>query len=195
MNTTHRKIAGFMSAESIYSLAFYIVMVAAIAGVGAGIMSKTASAKGVSAVSILRANYQAEASLLGYGAVAPTAQEIVKLSHGLISLTGTAAPFTATLTGVGSFTITNRPTATPVGFSINVAAITSVDVCKAIGSVGWGSWDGVVKGALASTSPVPNTSAGSGPASLGLIPTKTLLLTVCNAVKATAPVQITLVSQ
>lgn len=66
MNTNSQKISGFMSAESIYSLAFYIVMVAAIAGVGAGVLSKADSAKAASAISILRANFIAEGATLGY---------------------------------------------------------------------------------------------------------------------------------
>lgn len=186
MSMNNRKIAGFMSAESIYSLAFYIVMVAAIAGVGAGIMSKSAAAKGVSAVSILRANYQAQVAISGYGAAAPTVAEISKLSSGLIDAAGS-------VTGVGAFTITNRTTASPVGFSIDLTGVANADVCKAVASTGFGSWDGLAKGALASSDPIPSSAATS--ASSGLISTKGTLLTVCNAATASAPVTLTFVSQ
>lgn len=189
MNRQHSRIAGFMSAESIYSLAFYIVMVAAIAGVGAGIMSKSASAKGVSAVSILRANYQAQCALTGYNAAPPTALEIFKLTHGLVSVNGA----NAVLTGVGTFSITDRPAATPAGFSIMVEGVSNVDVCKSLASVGWGSWDGVAKGSYAAASGIPSSAATS--TSSGLISAKSTLLTVCNAVTGAAAVELTFFSQ
>lgn len=192
MSMNNRKIAGFMSAESIYSLAFYIVMVAAIAGVGAGVMSKTGSAKAVSAVSLIRANYQAEISVAGYGAV-PTSDQMVGLSGGLLTADAVATN-PATLTGVGGFLITNRPTAGPTAFSIDVSGISSPDVCKSVASVGWGTWDGVVRGTLTASAVIPSAAATAS--ADGLISTRTLVHTVCNAAGAgTAAVDLTFVSK
>lgn len=124
---------GFMSAKSIYSLVFYVVMIAALAGVSAQIMKKTVSEKAVSAVSLLRANYQSQISIGGYGLLSPTSKETVNLSDNL--LTEDLVNPVGLLVGVGSFGITNRNT------DNSVTNITNSDVCKAIGNVGWITWD------------------------------------------------------
>lgn len=181
MSMNNRKIAGFMSAESIYSLAFYIVMVAAIAGVGAGIMSKSAAAKGVSALSVLRANYQAEVSLLGYGAADPTTAELDKLSGGMLDAGGMA--------GVGTFSIINQPTAGPRAFAINVEGVNNTDVCMALTSTGFGSWNamGIAAAALSSTGSIPSTAGtitASGTVTAGSLTTKALAKTQCANIAA-----------
>lgn len=188
MSMNNRKIAGFMSAESIYSLAFYIVMVAAIAGVGAGVMTKTATAKAVSALALLRANYQAETSVSGF-ATPVTAAQLVKLSGGLLTAGGAND---ATLTGAGTFAIVNKTANPATGFGINITGVTSPDVCKAVGSVGWGTWDALAGEAIASATVVTaanlittrNGAAGAGD-----------LLTVCNAATPAAAVTLGFLSQ
>lgn len=192
MSMNNRKIAGFMSAESIYSLAFYIVMVAAIAGVGAGVMSKTATAKAVSAVSLLRANYQAEISVAGYGAAAPVSRSLAVMSGGLLTPSATPAD-PASLSGIGTFAIVNRPAAGPTAFVINVAGITSPDACKAISNVGWGTWDAVAKGALTASASMPTTAATSTAA--GLLSAKATVHVACNAVTPAAPIALAFVSK
>lgn len=193
MNTSIRKIAGFMSAESIYSLAFYIVMVAAIAGVGAGVMSKTATAKAVSAVSLIRANYQAETAVAGFNG-APVTAQLVQLSGGLLTPSATATDAFATLSGAGTFAIINRNPATATGitgpaFGLNISNITSPDVCKAVGSVGWGTWEGVNAAAItASSAPAALITTRSGAAANDL-------LTLCNAATPAAAVTLGFVSR
>lgn len=182
MRKQNRTIAGFMSAESIYSLAFYIVMVAAIAGVGAGIMSKNAAAKGVSALSILRANYQAEVSMLGYGAASPTGPEIGNLSAGLLDDTGN-------LSGVGTFSIVNQPTLVTRTFAINITGVQNSDVCMALASTGFNSWVamGVVSAVLTSTGSIPSTPGtitSSGTVTGGVLTTKALAKAQCMNIAA-----------
>lgn len=185
MRKQNRTIAGFMSAESIYSLAFYIVMVAAIAGVGAGIMSKNAAAKGVSALSILRANYQAEVSMLGYGAASPTGPEIGKLSAGLLDDTGN-------LSGVGTFSIVNQPTLVARTFAINIVGVQNSDVCMALASTGFNSWVamGVVSAVLTSSGAgatipsTPGTITSSGTVAGGVLTTKALAKAQCMNIAA-----------
>lgn len=200
MQTKNRTIAGFMSAESIYSLAFYIVMVAAIAGVGAGVMSKTATAKAVSAVSILRANYQAEVSVAGYNGV-PTEARLEVMSGGLLTA-GAAASNIATLSGVGTFSIVNQrapagAAGTPMTrFTIQVMGIISPDQCKALASVGWGTWEraGNITAALTSATSIPSAAA-TAPGASGQFTTKGLIHTVCNLVTAAVPVNLALTSK
>lgn len=199
MQTQHRRIAGFMSAESIYSLAFYIVMVAAIAGVGAGVMSKTGTAKAVSAVSILRANYQAEVSVAGYNGI-PTEDRLELMSGGLLTA-GAAASNEASLSGVGLFSIVNQraPAAvagTPMTrFSIQVMGIINADQCKALASVGWGTWERVGNIAAALTSSTSIVSSAATSAAPGQFTTKALIHTVCNTATAAAPVDLALTSK
>lgn len=172
MSKNNRKIAGFMSAESIYSLAFYIVMVAAIAGVGAGIMSKSAAAKGVTALSVVRANYQAQVSLLGYGAV-PAPTEMAALSGGLLDADGAMA-------GVGTYSIVNQPGLLTRAFAINVVGVNNPDVCMALTSTGFGSWTamGLAAAALTSATSIP---AASGEISSGGAVTAGVLITKAKA--------------
>lgn len=199
MQTQHRRIAGFMSAESIYSLAFYIVMVAAIAGVGAGVMSKTGTAKAVSAVSILRANYQAEVSVAGYNGI-PTETRLEIMSGGLLTA-GAVASNVATLSGVGIFSIVNQVApggvaADPITrFSIQITDIINADQCKAIASVGWGTWErvGNIAAALTSITSIAATAATSTVP--GQFTTKALIHTVCNTATAAAPVDLALTSK
>lgn len=133
----NRKIAGFMSAESIYSLAFYVVMVAAIAGVGAGVMVKKDSAKAAAAISLLRANYMAEGATLGY-TPAGNAAELVRLSGNLLN-TGAIVPGDAATVTVLPKTGGTAPT----GFAIMVEGLEKADICAAIAGVGFGTWAGV----------------------------------------------------
>lgn len=188
---TTRKIAGFMSAESIYSLAFYIVMVAAIAGVGAGIMSKTATAKAVSAVSLTRANYQAQVAIAGYGALSPTTAEVEVLSGGLAS--------GGVISGAGTLSITNRTVLIPVAFSINLVGVTSRDVCKAVSQVGWGTWDAVHAGtaALASDAPAPTTSPliAAGVITAGVFLVKPATMTFCDGLMPGLPLALSYISK
>lgn len=159
MNTHSRKIAGFMSAESIYSLAFYIVMVAAIAGVGAGVLSKKDSAKSAAAISLIRANFVAESATLGYSPVA-LAATIQRLSGHLLELDTVAN--TVSLPGGGLVSMGLRSTTFPMtGFTINVVGVTKPDVCNAIGGVGYGTWSAFAArtSALPSSAAIINTSA------------------------------------
>lgn len=146
MNTQTRRIAGFMSAESIYSLAFYVVMVAAIAGVGAGVMVKKDSAKAAAAISLLRANYMAEGATLGYTPPG-TPADVVRLSGNLLQLT--AVP-DAVLPG-DSAIVTLLPKTggtAPTGFIIHVTDITKPDICSAVAGVGFGTWEGMAVAAV-----------------------------------------------
>lgn len=192
MSMNNRKIAGFMSAESIYSLAFYIVMVAAIAGVGAGIMSKTATAKAVSAVSLTRANYQAEVAIAGYGAAHPTAAQVEKLSGGLAA--------GGVITGAGTLSILNRPVGGPLAFSINLVGITSSEVCKAVAQVGWGTWDAVHAGsaALGSATAAPSTAAAitsAGVITAGIFQTKVAAMAFCSSIRTATPLALSYISK
>lgn len=153
MNTQTRRIAGFMSAESIYSLAFYVVMVAAIAGVGAGVMVKKDSAKAAAAISLLRANYMAEGATLGYTPPG-TAADVVRLSGNLLQLAG-AVP-DAVLPG-DSAIVTLLPKTggtAPTGFIIHVTGITKPDICSAVAGVGFGTWEGMATSSVTAGSTV-----------------------------------------
>lgn len=186
-----RSIAGFMSAESIYSLAFYIVMVAAVAGIGAGVMSKSNSAKAVAAVALVRANYQLHCATFGYGGPQPNARLMVEMSGNLLTPHATAPA--AILPGVAVYSITNRTN--PPAFSINVEQLESPDVCKAVGSVGWGTWQAVVKGILLAGDGIPVIIAAPGNLGSGLINTGATLNLVCNAARMNQMVQLTFISQ
>lgn len=137
MSMNNRKIAGFMSAESIYSLAFYVVMVAAIAGVGAGVMVKKDSAKAAAAISLLRANYMAEGATLGYAPAGNNA-EVVRLSGNLLNA-GAIVPGDAAVVTVLPKTGGTAPT----GFAILVTGLEKPDICSAIAGVGFGTWAGI----------------------------------------------------
>lgn len=190
MKKRFSKIAGFMSAESIYSLAFYIVMVAAIAGVGAAVLSKSSSAKAVAALSLIRANYQQYITLNGYPTTQPSNMQMAVMSgHLLTPRQGVPA---AELPGVAIYSITNR--VNPVAFSINVSEIKTPDLCKAVGGVGWGTWGALVKGILLSTAAIPSSSAQPGFAGSGIINTKNGLHTICNAAEPNMFVQLTFIS-
>lgn len=159
---------GFMTAESLMSLFFYIVMVAAIAGVGAMVMTKTSGAKGAAAVSVARANLVGTANLLSnVEAAAMTADQA---THMIADVAGV-------IPGVGTMTFVAMTDATIAnGIGINVAGITSPDVCRAVGSVGFGTW------ALMKASAVASGDAAAS----GL--TKAALETACAAATPAAPV-------
>lgn len=181
MSKNNRKIAGFMSAESIYSLAFYIVMVAAIAGVGAGVLSKADSAKAASAISLLRANYIAECGTLGYSPIAGAAG-VVRLSGGLIQLD--AAGTAALLPGGGTVTMGLRSTTFPItGFTITITNINKPDVCNAVGGVGYGTWSAFLAQAKPGSLPAASKSINTASKPwTSKVATKTL----CDAAATTA---------
>lgn len=180
-----------MSSESIYSLAFYIVMVAAVAGIGAGVMSKSSSAKAVAAVALIRANYQMHTASFGYDGPQPNARLMAEMSGNLLTPHPTAPA--AILPGVAVYSITNRTN--PPAFSINVGELKSPDVCKAVGAVGWGTWQAVVKGILLFNDAIPTAIAAPGMLGSGLVDTGATMNLICNAAEPNLMVQLTFVSQ
>lgn len=191
MNMQRTRIAGFMSAESIYSLAFYIVMVAAIAGVGASVLTNKDSAKAAAAISLLRANYVAESAGLGYTPPA-TAVALYRMSGNLLVLDIVPATPTVTLPG-GSGLVTMgvrgtgaAPLAPLTGFTISVMGIVKPAICSAVAGVGHGTWTGLAFTTAAA--PLPGPSVAVSHAS------KTTLKTACDAATASAPVNLLYIS-
>ena len=161
-------------------------MVAALAGVGAMLMSKTAGAKGASAVAIARANLQGMSNIMNYtvGSQIP----VDDATH-MLAVVAAGATTPGVIPGVGEMKFIARqpgvaPLTNPSEIVIEVSNITSPDVCRAIGGVGFGSWVAITKGVVASTGAINSTSATS--TTDGLIPTKTVLETVCANADATA---------
>lgn len=150
---------GFMTAESLTSLFFYIVMVAAIAGVGAMVMTKTSGAKGAAALSIARANVVGMINLMDAGTAA--AMPVPQATH---MIAQPAAGTTGTIPGVGTMSFVAMTDATLLGnVAINVTGITSPDVCRALASVGFGTWTGMT-GQAAALSAGATVPAGVSPA-------------------------------
>lgn len=170
---------GFMTAESLTSLFFYIVMVAAIAGVGAMVMSKTSGAKGAAALSIARANVIGMANLMDYDTAAKMPYS--DATHKLADATGV-------IPGVGTMTFVAQPALAapivPKQVAININGITDPDVCRALGSVGFGTWAamGMQSAAISAAGSLaagPGSITSAGVITPGLISTKAQLEHVC----------------
>lgn len=167
-----------MTAESLTSLFFYIVMVAAIAGVGAMVMSKTAGAKGAAALSIARANVTGMGNLMDY-TIASTLP-VDQATHMIADAAGV-------IPGVGTMEFVARPAAASVEVGIVVSDIENPDVCRAVGSVGFGTWTGVAAAATPSVVNLSNysipgtaaTATAAGVITAGAVSTKSTLETVC----------------
>ena len=167
-----------MTAESLTSLFFYIVMVAAIAGVGAMVMSKTSGAKAAAAVSIARANLSGMSNLIDATTAATMSAD--QATHKIADAAGV-------IPGVGTMTFVEMTDATLTGnVAINVAGITSPDACRAMASVGFGTWTGVTGQATALTAAATVPTVGTlaaisagGTVTAGVLPTKPQIEAFC----------------
>lgn len=183
---------GFMTAESLMSLFFYIVMVAAIAGVGAMVMTKTSGAKGAAALSIARANIIGQANIMDYGVAGTT--PVDQATHKLADAAGV-------IPGVGTMSFVSMPAApNSTRVAINITDITDPDVCRAVGSVGFGTWAGVgIQNAVITSTGSIAATAGSvsagGTITSGAISTKTTLEGVCSKIQETHPATLVFITK
>lgn len=183
---------GFMTAESLMSLFFYIVMVAAIAGVGAMVMTKTSGAKGAAALSIARANIIGQANIMDYGVAENT--PVNQATHKLADAAGV-------IPGVGTMSFVAMPAApNSTRVAINIVGITDPDVCRAVGSVGFGTWTavGIQNGAISAAGAISATAgtvSAGGTIVSGAISTKTTLEGVCANVQEAHPATLVFITK